>query len=265
MSTFKSIDTPKLINNNTIITPSRKSPVYTQSFSMAFVTADNRQVHSSVSCRDYLQDILRVFYNDNKRLKDDGHPYYPNLHNDPPPCIDRLRLLLTVHKSDAESSVIHALKMLNAIERYADIELTILEKVHVDKINAPNFLLRGSGEYMANPHLLSLVTLVMRFCTCNQKFEVRNEQSLAKGFSAINIVKDKFLMRDSRFLIPEILKRRKKLFAGLTITDLFPTSLKYKFHDKGGIHALCLLNSPNKIVNNRLAEFKDEVIKKYKE
>lgn len=248
---------PTILDNGTVIAQPRKPHAYSMGFGMAFVTSNNVQVASFVSCRDYMQDQLRTFHNDNKRVSDDAHPYYPD-QGDPDPITSRLRLLLSIDTRDIEKFT-HAMTVLNSLEAYGGMELTVAERVNATKTDADYFLLRGSGEYMNNPHLLSLVTLVMRFCFYNNKFTVKDELCLKDNYKKINPSKDNHLMCDCYQMMHEIMNQREELFKDMTIPELFPPGIKYNFHSQGGIQQLCKGNTPNKKVNDRIFKLRKKL------
>lgn len=251
------MEIPTLIDNGTVIEGPRRPHTYSMDFGMAFVTEDNKQVAAITSCRDYLQDEIRTFLNDKTRVTDDGHPYNPKS-GDPDIFMGRLRLLFNIQKSSLKKFA-YALSVLNAFERAGNMELTIGEIVHMDKVTDNLILLRGSGEYMHNPHLLSLVTLTMRFCLYNAKFPIEDETSLFKNYGKINPGKDSHLMRDCYKMMHIVLKERSALFGGRTLEELFPVKIRYNFHSQGGIQQLCLANTANKPVNDQIMKIRKDM------
>ena len=254
---------PKIIDNKLEIKPPRKSSMYKIPYGMAFVSANNKQVCTYVGCRDYLQDIIRTYLNNKKRLSSDGHPYYPGL-KDPDLCMDRLRLMFCIDKKKLKG-FIRALKVLNCIEIYADIEKTIAEFVYLKNelpINT-TILLRGSGEYMKNPHLLSLLTLIIRFCVYNPRFKFEQINDLSRAFKSMvkrkTIKKDRHLMNECHGILHKVLKERKNIFKECSLEELFPIDIKGNFHSQGGIFALCCASSPNEKVNKKIVELKRKV------
>lgn len=237
----------------------RKSHTYSMRFGMAFATEDNKQVASFTACRDFLHDQIRTFLNDKKRISDDGHPYYPEA-GDPDIDMSRLRLVFMLEHSDF-SKVVHAVRVLNSFEKAADMELSTVKQVQVKDSDGESYfiLLEGSGEYMHNPHLLSLLTLTMRFCYYNDTFKVVDENSLTKSYAKICPLKDRTLMKPCHKLLPHILKRREELFRDKSLEELFPAEIKYRFHGKGGIQQLCQENSNNSDVNDRIYSLKKEL------
>lgn len=244
---------PIIFKSDTVIKPPRRQHAYNMAFGMAFVTLDNRQIAASTSCRDYLHDEIRTFLNGNKRVKDDGHPYYPDK-GDPDLYMENLRLLLTI-TSYSKAHFLHALKVLNMLEQKSKIPLTTATLVNVVNKDATTYiLLEGSKEYMHNPHLLSALTLILRFCVSNPPFKVKDELCLMNGFESIQdkILRDGHLMPSCYKYIHHIMRTRKSLFKGVELKALFPTDIAHDFHSKGGIKNLCDKISANAKVNKRM-------------
>jgi len=249
--------------NKLFIKAPRKDTSYANSFDMSFVSEDNVQVCGGTGCRDYLQDTIRTFFNNKERLGSDCHSYYPEL-GDPDLCIDKTRLLIKLVKpnkeeTNTEKNIKRALEMLNILESFGDIEKTKMKLVKTEKPknNELSVLIEGSKEYMHNPHLLSLLTLVIRFTYFNSNIKVVNERSLYNSHLSAN--RDKILMTSCHKIIHLILKKRRELFEGVSLKELFPTGIGYSFHSQGGIQSLCEAKSPNKEVNERIKLLKMEV------
>jgi hypothetical protein len=246
--------------NELIIAAPRKDTSYKNSFDMSFVSKDNIQVCAGTGCRDYLHDIIRTFLNNKERLGADGHNYYPEL-GDPDLCMDKLRLLLKLANSNekaARTNIKRAVKMLNILEVFSGIQKTKMTFVSVEKPKEKELcvLLEGSEEYMHNPHLLSLLTLVVRFTYFN-KIKVVDENSLYNSHMGTN--KDRMLMNSCHKIIHLVLKNRKELFDGISLEELFPTRIGYNFHSKGGIQSLCDSESSNDEVNRKIRLLKKSV------
>lgn len=251
----------KTSKSKLVISAPRKDTPYANTFDMSFVSADNVQVCGGTGCRDYLQDTIRTFFNNKKRLASDCHNYYPDL-GDPDLCTDKLRLLIKLNFTDdddvAKENIKRAVKMLNILEDFGNIEKTKMKfvKTQKPKNNELSFLLEGSKEYMHNPHLLSLLTLVIRFTYFNRNIKVVNEKSLYN--SHLSATRDKGLMTTCHKIIHLILKKREELFEGISLKELFPTGIGYSFHSQGGIQSLCDARSPNTKVNERIKLLKQE-------
>lgn len=266
------IKLPKIIENGLKIIG--KDNIYLPEFGMSFVSVDNQQVSKFETCRDYLHDQIRTFINSKERMKSDYHDYFPKSGN-PDMFMDRLRLLIILRpilkdKDNGFHRIRESLRALNTIEKYANVELTIGENIKLIKTNGNKqklgnshlILLRGSGEYMKNPHLLSALTLIMRFFYLNdQLIKFRREDDFKRLFNKLEKVKkgkvmtifnDSFIMKDCNKLLHLIFKERHKLFKDKSINQLFPTDIEQDFHSKGGIYSLCIMNSPNDDVNKRL-------------
>lgn len=249
-----------VINHNflSILKP-RNNNTYKMSFGMAFVSEGNQQVASFVSCRDWMHDQVRTFINNKKRIKEDAHPYYPE-NGDPDLCMDKAKLLFSIYP-DKFKAFTRGMTILNDFEKYANIEKSIAEVVTITETNDKDImyiLLTGNKCYMEVPHLLSLVTLVLRYTTMNPSFEYKSVPDLSKEFLRLKkdnkINQDQYLMSGSHRILHIVLKEREHLFKDKTPQELYPIGIAYSFHSMGGIHELCRCNSPNKDVNDKIAK-----------
>jgi len=253
----------QLIRDNGLeIALPRKGNSYVYRVATAFVSSNNQQVCSVVSCRDYMHDQIRTFLNNKERMHNDGHPYYPG-QGDPDLCMSELRLLYMVHSSLAKKNLEKAVKMLNLLETYGKVKKSVVEKVKVGKgmPEHEHFLLKGSTTYMHNPHLLSALTLVMRYCLYNgEKIEIKDKESIKNTFVNIEANStDRYLMQDCHKLLHIVYNKRKKIFSKVTLDELFPIKLAFDFHSRGGIQQLCKAYSPNEAVNKRIKELIKEI------
>ncbi len=255
-----------IIDNNLKIKAPRKPHLYKVPFGMAFASSDNEQVSGFGGCRDYLHDMVRTFFNDKTRLSDDGHGYYPKS-GDPDICVENLRIMFIILTKDL-GNFEKGLELLNKFETNAKMENTTGEHVIVPNVEEGNtvILLKGSAEYMHNPHLLSLVTLIMRFVTINSAFKCEKLEDFRTSYENMvekgSIVRDSSLMNNCYKIMPEILSERHKLFEGVSIKKLFPIEIRSLFHGKGGISELCRGYSSNLIVNKRIVELKRKMDEK---
>lgn len=260
-----------IVDKGLIVKGPRLANPYYSSFGMAFVSENNEQVCGYVGCRDYLHDQIRTFFNDKTRVSEDAHPYQPKL-GDPDISTKRLRLLLSVPSTVSDEDIEKAIQILNAFERHGKLnKLTTVEvaKVENDKGNE-NYrciMLEGSSNYMHNPHLLSALTLTMRFCIAHAKdiSFTGKVDFLKKEFHRLKeerrIKCDTVLMQDCCGLLHHVFKKRKVLFKEVDIKDLFPTKINYEFHSKGGIQMLCNAKTANGVVNDRIIRLKDKINK----
>lgn len=241
-----------IIQDNDLKISEASPTYYKKEFSMTFISEDNIQVHTPVSCRDYLHDIIRASIN-GKRLASDGHPYFPastkvNI------CMDKLLLQLTLSGQTKEkNSFGFGLSVLNHIESNAGVKKTTGEMVY-HKNNEASILLCGEDIYMKNPHLLSLVTLVMRFCTLNEEFKYTRFGDLATACKYST--KDSYCMGRCCDWLELILKKHINIFSDKTLGSLFPIEAQETFHSSGGIVALCNENTYNGDVNKRIKKLK---------
>jgi hypothetical protein len=244
-----------IADNKRVIDKPRKPSNYSRYFSMAFVSKEDIQCTASVSCRDFMHDQIRTFFNNKTRVYNDGHPYRPEL-GDSDLNTEELSLMLIFPKKALKSFEI-GLQVLNDMETYAGIPLTTAEFVKrkpVLKGGDVRILITGDSIYMHNPHLLSIVTLVLRVCTSNKPFNYKKLDDFIKWYQSGNVIKDSYLMNLCHDKMHLILKHRETIFEGITLEELFPVGICYNFHSKGGIYELCRENSNNKVVNERMKD-----------
>jgi len=260
----------EVLDNGTQIKKPRVAHSYTMDFGMAFVTKDNVQVAQMVSCRDWMHDQIRTEIN-KKRVNRDAHPYYPES-GDPPICLDEARVLFVIRKDYPLDRFIDGMKILNNMETFAGVQKSVAEIVTyttkpID--NAVMLLVTGDKCYMDVPHLLSIMTLVLRFTTCNPAFEYKKIGDLSTAFLKMvannEVEKDRYLMKETHALMHLILKDRVNLFGNKTPQELYPIGIQYDFHGKGGINELCLQYSPNADVNDKIGELKLSLEKELKD
>lgn len=249
---------PKIKNKVLKIQHSRLNTMYISTFGMSFVSKDNIQVSAFTSCRDYLHDQIRTHLNKGKRLRVDTHEYYPK-NGDPPLYMDKLKLLVQFEENKI-SNFLNSVKVLNNIESFANIVKTKIYNVEYTKPITKHsciFMIEANGLYMKNPHLLSLLTIILRFFTLNdiKPFEKKyiTEKDLIKQYGiAVDIKRDSHIMEPCYKYLHLILKMNKELFKDKTLPELFPVIDTSLFHSAGGILNLCTFRTLNKDVNERI-------------
>ena len=249
--------TPRIRKKIINITSPRTECMYTIDFGMAFVSKDYKQVTSFVSCRDYLHDQIRTALND-KRCIGDGHPYHPEL-GDPKPYMNKLQLLIQI-KEELLDRFLTGLTALNNIEVFSGVRKTKVFKAIYSNINSNKKLITlfvdGSSLYMHNPHLLSILTLVLRFFTLNDtiKYTFTNDLKLQYGDILTSHGKDTHLIKNCYKYMHIILKEHKNIFKDITLHKLFPVKSGTLFHARGGIEKLCLADTLNSTVNEKIKQ-----------
>lgn len=248
--------TPQIRKRSIKIIRPRTEAMYTMDFSMAFVSKNFQQVTQFVSCRDYLHDQIRTSLN-NKRHSTDTHPYYPE-HNDPIIHMHDLRLLVKFNKLLIKQFCL-GLKALNNIETFAGINKTkVFNAEYASGNNNDNVLLLicANGLYMTNPHLLSMLTLILRFFTLNTdvKYIHTNDLSNQYGNFINSSKKDTHLMKSCYKYMHIICKERDYIFKNMTLKHLFPNCTDRSFHSKGGIEKLCIADTLNEEVNEKIKQ-----------
>lgn len=259
---------PKL---GTVISANAAYNAYPSNFGFAFVSDKLEQASKFVTCRDYLHDAIRTFINGKVRLDCDCHGY-ANDKNCPDLSVKNMLLLIQIHENlgsnFSRKKAATAIKVLNDIEEFAGIPLTEVEEVTVDSFKfreetkIHHIMLKGSNIYMQNPHMLSMVTLIMRFCSYSSYGWYKRPANLSKWVESKAASKN-----DARLLVqcyktlPILMKFRKEVFKGVSLDELFPENIKFSFHSKGGVTSLCTANTPNKKVNVRVLEMEKNIKK----
>jgi len=249
--------TPRLRKTMISIEKPRKENMYNVDFSMAFVSKDKKQVAEYVGCRDYLHDQIRTHIL-KQRCKYDGHPYYPDL-GDPKICMTKLQLLIKIDTINLNKFML-GLKALNNIETFAQIKKTkVYPAEYTDKTNKLDktlLFISGDSVYMNNPHILSVLTLILRFFTLNKDAVYTHSHDLSKQYGNFlnSYDKDTHLMKTCYKYMHFICKERDYIFKDLNIKQLFPFRNDRDFHAKGGIEKLCLKDTLNETVNEKIKQ-----------
>ena len=258
-------------NLGTIVTAKEAYNTYPSNFGFTFTSDNLEQTCRCVTCRDYLHDAVRTFVNDKTRLDCDYHTY-ANDKDFPDMPVKNMMLLIQIYESpDSKYSMkkaARAVKVLNDIEEFCGIPITKAEEVVIDTFKLVNkrtirhILLKGSNLYMQNPHMLSMVTLIMRFCSYQTYGWYRRPAGFIKWIESKGASE-----RDASYLtqcyktLPIIVKHREKVFKDVSVKELFPVDIKYDFHSKGGIVSLCNANTGNKEVNQRVLKMEKKIKK----
>tara|TARA_Y100000034_G_scaffold120815_1_gene164211 strand:+ start:254 stop:1069 length:816 start_codon:yes stop_codon:yes gene_type:complete len=130
----------------------------------AFLSADYRQVHQLVWCKDFLQDAVYAQINQ-KPIEIYGFSFNPA--TCPPVSMDRTRLMVTSFKDTNFGSKIcnNCREFLHQIEDHLKMSKTVVEKCAK---TPPTYrksgvwILDSSKRWMKSPPMMSLFTLLIR-------------------------------------------------------------------------------------------------------
>ena len=235
--------------------------MYKTSFNMALVSPENQLVHTPTCCRDYLHDVIKAHVNGKVIGKNQFgiSAYYGGGDSAPDVCMDKLRLLITLQE-DTAHLMGNAMRTLNVIEYYADIAQSVYQEVYLPA-NGKHYLVEGSAEYVINPHLLSLLTFILRFMIKNS---LENEIESAEAFigkidelrernvNSLHTYSDMTIAEKCREKLLKVLKNRKQLFSGIEQKHFYPKKVSSSYHAQGGIASLCQGYTHNTLVNERV-------------
>ena len=247
---------------------------YNGKFQFAFCTAPIKGVRYQItqlhSCRDYLHDSIKA--QTHKEIANyTGHDYSYGKNR----LIDMNKLRLIVTGSmRGDDKVVEAFKaglysgkrVINFYEKSIGLQNTrIFEVKYTGKKKC--WLLIGPKEWMHNPYLLSLFTLILRvFTTTGKNVKLKTEEDIIKFYTttAVNHISsnDKRLLNYTWNKGLLIMQNRDYLFKDLTTEVLFPEDRVWStFHSQGGIYSLCKGTSYNVVISRRILKlYKDKNI-----
>jgi len=240
----------------------------TKSLKFALVSSvrhGSKQVCGWSTCRDYLHDVIRGALH-----PDMSTGYTTRAHNDTSVVdLKRLRLLIcsdnyTANKLLTKDVLFTGKRMLNIYEEFlgfskstiVGVDYKLAEK---DKATTSVWLLNGSGEWIKSPHLLSILTLIIRIAHGLKAIPKFKDNSMEE---VNNIIREFSIYRNQQTdasyafsvgsVLPILLRHHKDLF-------IHPMSEAYDkscgvFHSCGGIVSLCNGTSPVKALNKEVGK-----------
>jgi hypothetical protein len=251
--------------------PKSLSEEYQQTgFNFAFVTAPKdglAQCHEWVVCRDFLPDAAMAQLS--------GNPfsiYNFNYTKGENPPIDMSKMRMLVAKkgladdkaADFKSMIASSLRLVNHYERYAGVPLSTVKQVKLDKPGNVNhvYLFVGPKMWMTSPILISMYTFLLRLG--DKKINAKGKKGVTAALKDLNdqLKAGKISDKDAGYLAASwdkmhaVLDHRAKLFPkkdGYHDVNFktWPTS---NFHHNMGIRALCLKQTPDKGLNERMGK-----------
>lgn len=211
----------------------------------AFLSADNKQCHQWIKCRDFLNDALRNQISD-KVDEVFGFSYNPK--QNPPLDLGKMRMMVKRHPGPAEKDaagrikeiVASALAILNCIEEASGIQpLSVIHQVAGEK---EMYIFEGSSEWMESTFMISLYTFLIRLGDKKLVFKDKAELNAALKELSEKKISDHDIsyLKTSLPYIDKILEKRKELTYvqkdGKHFMGLSPIGM---FHNYTGIVALC--------------------------
>lgn len=135
-------------------------------YQFAFMSAENKQCHSWVQCRDFLNDALRGAWQGKKSEYIYGFTYNPETM--PKIDVTKMRMLVS---NITEKQAQAAIKILNLFEKHASLPPSIFDITQV--INTRCFI--GPKAWVISPFLVSLYTYLIRLGYRKLEFETKEE------------------------------------------------------------------------------------------
>lgn len=263
-----------IVEDNGLEIENIKTPMYSSKKPLlSFISKDNRAVCRSVTCKDYLHDMVRAAYEG--KLIDSYNPHGYDPKTCPKLSFSQLKLGFWHEgkKDTVSDSFGRGLAILNKFEEHAGIKKSTAELIKQKSVGKYGILLKGSSIYMRNPHLLALAVLVIRF---NLMVELDIEK-VRTAADAANVMyekakdllgktnytnDDRSMMKVTAKYMPYILKRRKSIFRGIPSEILYrKNELKARssFHSSGGILSLVTCCTRNKVLDDRIKRIKKKL------
>jgi len=216
-----------------------------------YTEKDNKltQCHEWVKCKDYLHDVIRT-----SLTGEDTKIYGFQFSKENNPCIDLTKTRMLVSWAgfkDAnlvEPSLINGVKLLNHLEKIANVKLSKFEKVMGDKENSfyHVWAIESPKFWMTHPHLISLYSFLLRLG--DKKLEFTDEKSFDEGINELFIKYKNQPEKDVDYLIEiyenmhnsitkkEILSNVNKNGFSVMYSELMSINA---FHNRSGIVSTC--------------------------
>ena len=231
----------------------------------------SKQVCSWSTCRDYLHDTYRGWLHrdtPNAKLtrsltrRDDDTSV---------PDTKKLRLLITslnetCYGLNTQETLFVGKRILNIYEELLGFSKSTITTVDYPlsqkntaykEYMATVWLFRGSNEWIKSPHLLSIVTLILRMAYKLRKIPVFKDNSMQEVAAVIkDFCKDSTSCTEADYIkkvasaLPVVLAHHDELFTH-SMNDAYDKS-SYEFHSRGGIIALCTGRSPLEDLNTKI-------------
>lgn len=214
-----------------------------------------KQCLKFVVCKAFLHDATNTYFHG-------GHNGYYRKGDYPDIDMNKLRLL--IRKPDGESEnkfkkkLYAAKRVVNFYENVANWKPSKIVKAD-HSTNKYVWLITGPEQWMHSPQLLSMVTLVLRFCTEHGPINFKTNKDLEKIFKDSSGSDAHYMSYcwDKLFLLME---NYDEIFDGLEPKDLH-TSSGVGSHSNG-IARLCQFESGSDKLNERFKKIYESNIKK---
>jgi len=208
----------------------------------AFVSDDNKQITPWVFCKDYFQDAIQAYLNNDSTLVY-GFSYKSG--KDIPICLHTTRLAL-VSKDDGEfsSKILKSLSFIHQVEsdlKMKKTEIQIVSNVPKKFQKSGVFIFNGSGRWMKSPPMISLYTLLIRVGLVHELSNTWREtiDSIIEEKKSPYYSEDHGFLQVSKNPIDKIVSLSDKKIFGTDIKRNYPKDVEhYTMHNYFGIVAL---------------------------
>jgi hypothetical protein len=238
------------------------------SISFSLVSRDGRLVRPMATCRDYINDCVIAFLNQQKEGHDIGMGSWKKGRNAP---IDMNSLRLIIQKGPnkrkeittklVEERILDAKRIINMYEELANFSRrSKIKRVKLNNVKC--WLLVGPSQWMKSTHLISMVTLIFRVVTAHGGFhDCETIAHVEQRFKELcrNNSKTSYYSTDlSRLLPPSWPKFRmymemyQKMFGNRTKAFWNPEDGVGHWHSPGGIYSLSSNTMPNKRLSRHI-------------
>jgi hypothetical protein len=147
-------------------------------FSLASSPKDGRrQVLGFMSCKAFVHDVVTEFIVKGQRSVCGTY----RKENNPPVDMNKLRLLVATSEKDIDvfkKKLFAAKKMLNIFEEAAGWKKSKITTVDHETLGEKVWLITGPKQWMASPHMISFVTLIIRIATRKGPVKVKTKEDV---------------------------------------------------------------------------------------
>jgi hypothetical protein len=144
------------------------SQVYSSGVQFCFVSEENKQCHSLVYCKDFLQDAIMAQIN-NCSVSIYGFDFDPS--KNPEVCLSKTKILITQKKDPIFSERVEGmLDFINQVCKKMKLKACKVSKTNVpSKIYEHAYLVEGSSKWTNSPPMISMFSLFLRVGLAHKK------------------------------------------------------------------------------------------------
>ena len=218
---------------------SRILQIYSKGLEYALASADFRQCHPFIWCKDFLHDVVYATLN---KQPIEIYKFKFDPKKDPIPCLDKIRLLITNAKDrNFAKKIPDVLDFINQVENHLKIKKSIVRQC----ANPPEaykktgvFLFEGSRRWLQAPPMLSLYSLLLRVGfthTAGVPFKKTITDIIAGELKPYQ-KKDKDYLKEVSLALEKILRLGDRKIFNRKIQSNYPSNLDIDLiHNRLGI------------------------------